>query len=106
MSVLCFHSFLLLFSPGFYGASCDSQCSGGSANPCNGHGECDRSSGECTCHANYAGSGACDTCTSGFLGADCSLAQLQTSSDDATCTAISNGYFTLFDGTGAFEPIT
>ena len=88
-------------SPGFYGPTCSSQCSGGSSNPCNGHGECDRSSGECTCHANYAGNDDCDTCTNGWLGSDCSLANLgQAPGGDAYCSAISNGYFTLFDGSG------
>ncbi|MFT6399079.1 MAG: hypothetical protein ACJAYU_003842, partial [Bradymonadia bacterium] len=87
---------------GFYGVSCDIECPGGSANPCNGNGTCDSGTGggglcacdegffgtscdgECpggalaqcsgngTCEDGAGGSGLC-TCDAFYAGADCSV---------------------------------
>lgn len=56
---------------GYYGASCDSICPGGAANPCNGHGECDKG-GNCQCSGRRTGT-ECDTCDSEWTGDDCTI---------------------------------
>ncbi|CUG02664.1 Hypothetical protein, putative [Bodo saltans] len=62
----------------FYGPSCKSSCPGGVCTPCNNHGICDdgvSGTGSCTCFANstegmWTGT-SCDTCMSGYYGAEC-----------------------------------
>eukprot|EP00760_Papus_ankaliazontas_P019861 PhM_4_TR18074/c1_g1_i4/m.44653 len=59
---------------GYYGASCTSQCPGGAANACNGHGTCSSGptgTGLCTCTSGWR-TPSCDDCASGYYGAGCS----------------------------------
>lgn len=53
---------------GFYGATCDIECPGGSANPCNGNGTCDSGTsggGLCTCDPGFFGTACAGECPGG-----------------------------------------
>ncbi|PVD32137.1 hypothetical protein C0Q70_07565 [Pomacea canaliculata] len=50
---------------GYYGASCQLTCPGGSNSPCNNQGSC-QADGTCICSSNWNGSAACESCTSNY----------------------------------------
>ena len=54
---------LYICPAGYYGSSCTTECLGGAANPCSGHGRC---------NAGTKGDGSC-TCLTGYASADCSI---------------------------------
>ena len=64
---------------GYFGFSCEGVCPGGPNNPCNGHGYCDPASGHCLCEFGWQSETNCTTCSSGFIGADCSIIEVPTS---------------------------
>lgn len=57
---------------GYYGLQCQNVCPGGSATPCNLHGDC-QSNGSCWCDWNWRGSSDCGSCTTHVTGRDCSI---------------------------------
>ena len=59
---------------GYWGSECQNICPGGTLHPCNDHGVCSQSSGECRCHDNWSGSRDCGVCAINWEGVDCSLA--------------------------------
>ena len=61
-------------SRGYWGPSCGNTCPGGAFRPCNNHGSCDSSTGDCTCEVNWKGSNDCSKCSVGWTGVDCNIA--------------------------------
>ena len=58
---------------GYWNKSCDEQCPGGAAYSCHGHGACDKLTGTCDCPINKLNTGDCSTCSTGWLGSDCTV---------------------------------
>ena len=59
--------------PGFWGLGCTSECPGGHALPCTGHGVCDDGplgSGRCACDARWTEAN-CTQCAQGYFGPGC-----------------------------------
>ena len=58
---------------GYWGSECQHICQGGSLHPCNDHGTCNPTTGECLCYDNWSGSRDCSVCAKNWKGVDCSL---------------------------------
>ena len=84
---------------GYWGSECASPCPGGAATPCNNNGMCDSATGKCECHANYNGTEDCSACSSGWTGADCSLALVIVRKVHVSIAVSSTGgHYVTFDG--------
>ena len=84
---------------GYWGSECANPCPGGAATPCNKNGVCDSATGKCECHANYNGTEDCSACSSGWTGADCSLALVMVSKLHVSIAVSSTGgHYVTFDG--------
>ena len=63
---------------GWFGARCNSECPGGAANPCSGHGLCSAVNGTCTCYNDTANGffvgAVCDTCLAAYNSTTCAVA--------------------------------
>ena len=89
----------------YWGADCSNLCPGGLRRTCNGHGVCSVTNGTCECERHWNGTSStnvtilsdenntskrtvsslpCSTCTEGWTGADCSIAQETSSTLDST----------------------
>ncbi|XP_063955651.1 uncharacterized protein LOC135154217 [Lytechinus pictus] len=67
---------ICLCDAGHWNVSCDKVCPGGSNNPCNGIGVCNRLTGHCDCPVNWQGAPDCSVCTPGWTGAGCALSKM------------------------------
>ena len=84
---------------GYWGDKCDQVCPGGASNPCNGHGTCQRDTGKCSCLENWNGDDNCGTCTTGYIGTDCNVAEPELPSNAPMgCFARKHGNYGNFTG--------
>ena len=87
---------------GFYGKECSHECPGNYASPCGNQAECDQVSGMCKCPINANGSLDCLTCSAGWNGNECSVAEVdmngRQSENFPICQGYGGGHFTTFDG--------
>lgn len=81
---------------GYWGKDCTKECPGGSLNPCSEHGKCDSLKGTCTCDLNWQGKSDCSSCTTGWVGPDCSVAVSR--KKIPSCSVFGGGHFSSFDG--------
>ena len=75
---------------GYWNATCDEECPGGSSNPCSGYGTCNQTTGACNCPENRRNDD-CSACSDGWIGSNCGIAEnnvTQSSVSTAVCTRL------------------
>jgi len=87
---------------GFYGVNCSRECPGGYNAPCNAQSPCNNLTGKCSCPVQANSTLDCSVCSSGWVGADCSVALGGNVSnvDNFTCQGFGAAHYTTFDGAG------
>ena len=83
---------------GHWGLACQHDCPGGPLTPCSNNGLCNKTTGLCSCDPNWRGDVNCTTCSPGWHGLDCSVAEQ--SPNNQTAAAFGHGYFVTLDGAG------
>ena len=84
---------------GYWGTYCQNICPFSASLPCGG-GTCFANNGTCGCLSNFVGS-VCDSCSTGWNGADCSVSVAEIPSSGVTtkmCSLFGYSHYTLFDG--------
>lgn len=85
---------------GYWGASCDQICPGGTENACSYNGKCDQATGKCVCQYNWNGPN-CDSCADGWYGQDCSVNVQPVTSQNRMCSLSGNGHLSMLDGSSS-----
>lgn len=85
--------------PAFWGPHCQQVCPAGVVNPCNGHGGCNSTNGNCICDVGWGGSN-CSHCEDGWHGSDCSVAVQSIQSTTEFCSLTANSHLFTLDGAG------
>ena len=83
---------------GYWGDSCDQECNGGWATPCNNHGTCSQSTGSCDCRFNYKGDDSCSSCSTGYAGTNCDPIPEIPKKSYLVCSVRNNANFLNFTG--------
>ena len=99
---------------GYYGNSCNGTCPGGATSPCNLHGLCDQTTGQCYCEPTFDPATDCGSCKAGWTGTSCNYIDASPdptptggSSSTQTTTAASSGTTsTVTSGSASTSGIT
>jgi len=86
-----------------YGPDCSAICPGVEEGLlCGGHGECNSIDGTCLCHPRWMGDALCSSCSTGWVGSDCSVAISSLPNSTATpgvCVSFGDPHISTFSGT-------
>ncbi|XP_033745589.1 uncharacterized protein LOC117331103 [Pecten maximus] len=84
---------------GYWGPSCEYECPGGGSYSCFGKGQCNATTGECTCVIGAQASTNCSVCHTGWTGDDCSIAVFAGSTTSSNISIFyESGGVKTFDG--------